>query len=73
VGASESSGELGALSNLSSSTGAGFANQRAGASSAEGISVQSQIAADARQKAKNIKAFGELINTGLSTVQELRE
>ena len=69
-GSSQSSGELGALAGLAANVDSSVANQSAQRTTAEGISFQQQIAANADQQARNAKLFGQLINTGLDVYEE---
>ena len=73
AGVTGSSGVIGSQSALSANTGTAFGGQRGGAKAAAGISAANQAAATARHKASNAAAFGELINTGLSTVKKFKE
>ena len=72
-GSSGSSGELGALSGLSANVGSSVANQSAQRTTAEGISFQQQVAANAEQQGRNAKLFGQLINTGLDTFEAYKK
>lgn len=70
-GSAGSSGELGALSGLTANVGSSVANQSAQSTTAGGLSFQQQLAANAEQKAQNAKAFGDLLQSGISTYEEL--
>ena len=71
TGATGSSGFIGAKSALSSNTASAFGGQRGGGKAASAISAANQRASDARSKASNAKAFGELLNTGIDTFDKL--
>jgi len=70
TGVSGSSGELGAVSGISSSAGASFAGQQTNILAAQGISAQSQRAASAQSKANAFSSFATIFDLGVNFAEE---